>query len=135
MCVIAGLTLFSLTNTQPAFGRDNLAALPLVTDGDFIGIPTGVDGYSDCVRDVLSGLLRVESGDRTSASEAIRMIEAARAHAESVEQQRLQQNQLQMARRREVEQENAHVRPIPSVIVCPQANAIKFFGCILARRS
>jgi hypothetical protein len=34
----AGLTLFSLTSTAPAFGRDNLAAPPLATDADFVGV-------------------------------------------------------------------------------------------------
>lgn len=107
-----GLTLFSLMNIHPAFGRDNLASEPLVTDADFVGVPTGVEGYSNCVRDVVTGLLRVDSGNRMSASEGVRVIEAARAHAQSIERQRFQEIEQQARRRRDVEQENAQVRRV-----------------------
>ena len=119
---VSGLTLYSLTTAQLPFGRDNLAA---ITDGDFVGIPGGGGGgaaaaggggaaaaaggaagggggppcYSECVRDVLSGLLRVDCAERLSASDGVQLIETARAEAQAAEQRRAELAQAEREQR------------------------------------
>ena len=111
---VSGLTLYSLTTAQLPFGRDNLAA---ITDEDFVGIPGGGVGggaaagggaagggagppcYSECVRDVLSGLLRVDCAERLSASGGVQLIETARAEAQAAEQRRAELAQAERERR------------------------------------
>ena len=108
---VSGLTLYSLTTAQLPFGRDNLAA---ITDGDFVGIPGGGGGggaaaggaaaagppcYSECVRDVLSGLLRVDCAERLSASDGVQLIETARAEAQAAEQRRAELAEAERERR------------------------------------
>ena len=115
---VSGLTLYSLTTAQLPFGRDNLAA---ITDGDFVGIPGGGGGgaaaggggaaaaggaagagppcYSECARDVLSGLLRVDCAERLSASDGVQLIETARAEAQAAEQRRAELAEAERERR------------------------------------
>jgi len=117
---VSGLTLYSLTTAQLPFGRDNLAA---ITDEDFVGIPGGGGGgaaaggggaaaacgaagggagppcYSECVRNVLSGLLRVDCAERLSASDGVQLIETARAEAQAAEQRRAELAQAERERR------------------------------------
>jgi hypothetical protein len=51
------------------------------------------------VRDVLSGLLRVDCAGRLSASDGVQLIETARAEAQAAEQRRAELAQAERERR------------------------------------